>query len=359
MQKKNFFIVLSIITVISLVGISAQCLGPKEAPTIVLEVYDGPDYSEADNIYYYRVEAIATGTPDPEVKFSEDDNVSLIGTNRVEVGVDIGDSYDLTATAENLAGTASVTITLDGPFGEEVAEEEEIIEEESGEGTEEEEAGDEAEEEAGDEAEEEAGDEAEEEAGDEAEEEEEEEAGDEEELEVAELLINEADIYPNENLSGTLYETGHVQSASEHFMRIFVGDTDSAIQCKGYLSFDITELHGKEVQNAEIHFINLTKGGAPESFASGIYVKACNYGTVLDADDFPPDGTSLIRIPLSSTSYAISNTTLITELQNVLDSSRNYFQVRLSLDVATNWNIIADGFTIYISDVLLQITYFD
>jgi len=356
MQKKKFFIVLSIITVISLVGISAQCLGPKEAPTIVLEVYDGPDYSESDNIYYYRVEAIATGTPDPEVKFSEDDNVSLIGTNRVEVGVDIGDSYDLTATAENLAGTASVTITLDGPFGEEVAEGEEITEEESGAGTEEEEAG---EEEAGDEAgEEEAGDEAGEEVAEE--EEEGEVAGeDRETVEEAELLINEADIYPNENLSGTLYATGHVQSASEHFMRIFVGDTDSAIQARGFLSFNISELHGKEVQNAEIHFINLTKGGAPESFASGIYVKACNYGTVLDADDFPPDGTSLIRIPLSSTSYAISNTTLITELQNVLDSSSNYFQVRLSLDIATDWGIVADGFTISISDVLLQITYFD
>jgi hypothetical protein len=347
MQKKKFFIVLSIITVISLVGISAQCLGPKEAPTIVLEVYDGPDYSESDNIYYYRVEAIATGTPDPEVKFSEDDNVSLIGTNRVEVGVDIGDSYDLTATAENLAGTASVTITLDGPFGEEVAEGEEITEEEAGAGTEEEEA-----------EEEEAGDEAGEEVAEE--EEEGEVAGeDRETVEEAELLINEADIYPNENLSGTLYATGHVQSASEHFMRIFVGDTDSAIQARGFLSFNISELHGKEVQNAEIHFINLIKGGTPESFASYMVVKACNYGTVLDADDFPPDGTSLARIPLSSTSHVISSDTLITELQEVLDSSRSYFQVRLSLNETTNGDGISDGFYFDINDVLLQINYFD
>jgi hypothetical protein len=149
MQKRKFFIILAIIIIIPLIGLSAQCGGPSEvpgeAPTLKLEIYDGPDYSESDNMCYYRVEATVTGMP--EIEFAADDNVNPLGPGRVEVGVDIGDSYTLTATAKNSAGTATGSITLLGecsgaansketaaeeaPADEEESAEEEELEEEA------------------------------------------------------------------------------------------------------------------------------------------------------------------------------------------------------------------------------------
>jgi hypothetical protein len=118
MQRTKLFITLAVILTISMIGLSATCLAPGEAPTLTLEIYDGPDYSESDNMCYYRVEAVATGMPEPEIEFDEDDNVDPLSSGRVEVGVEVGDSYTLNATANNSAGTASVSIVLEGECGD-------------------------------------------------------------------------------------------------------------------------------------------------------------------------------------------------------------------------------------------------
>ncbi|MCK5567139.1 MAG: hypothetical protein KAI62_04455 [Actinomycetia bacterium] len=122
MQKRKFLITFVAILVISLIGLSATCLAPGEAPTLELEIYDGPDYSESDDMCYYRVEAVATGMPEPEIKFDDDNNVNPLGSGRVEVGAEVGDTYTLTATATNSAGTATVSIILVGECGEEDAD---------------------------------------------------------------------------------------------------------------------------------------------------------------------------------------------------------------------------------------------
>ena len=41
----------------------------KAAPTIKLEIYEGPTYSATDDICYYRVKATVTGNPAPNVSF--------------------------------------------------------------------------------------------------------------------------------------------------------------------------------------------------------------------------------------------------------------------------------------------------
>jgi hypothetical protein len=154
MQKKKIFLIFSSIAIICLVSLSAQCGIQREAPTVELEIYDGPDYSESDNMCYYRVEAIISGAPEPEVEFSDDDNVSELGNNRVEAGVEIDGSYTLVVTATNAAGTATASVILSGKCSDEVSgdeeagdeeaedededatvEEEETTEEEEGEGT--------------------------------------------------------------------------------------------------------------------------------------------------------------------------------------------------------------------------------
>lgn len=152
MRKRKLFIVLAIITSVFMVSVSAQCGVKTEAPVVELQIYDGPDYSESDNMCYYRVEAVSSGMPEPEIEFSAEDNVNLLGSDKVEVGVEIDDAYTLVVTASNLAGTATASITLSGECKkeEEAAEEEEAEEE----AAEEEKAEEEAEEEAGEEAEE-------------------------------------------------------------------------------------------------------------------------------------------------------------------------------------------------------------
>jgi hypothetical protein len=118
LKKRKLSICFSAILAISLIGLTAACLAPGEAPTIELEIYDGPDYSESDNMCYYRVEATATGMPEPEIEFDGDDNINPLGSRRVEVGVEIGDTYTLTAAAKNITGSATASIMLAGKCGE-------------------------------------------------------------------------------------------------------------------------------------------------------------------------------------------------------------------------------------------------
>jgi hypothetical protein len=82
------------------------------APTIILEVYEGPTYSAGDDICYYRVKATVTGSPAPTVKFSKDDSYGAWGAKKVQVNIHRGQPYTLTATAKNSAGESSATINL-------------------------------------------------------------------------------------------------------------------------------------------------------------------------------------------------------------------------------------------------------
>lgn len=82
-----------------------------KAPTITLEIYQGSTYSSEDDLCYYRVEAIVTGTPTPDVEFSKDDSNGALGKLKVQVNIkDPADNYTLTATATNSEGSASDSI---------------------------------------------------------------------------------------------------------------------------------------------------------------------------------------------------------------------------------------------------------
>jgi hypothetical protein len=137
MKKNKLYILLSFLTLAILFATSAlctQCGQSGETPTLQLKIVKGPDFSEPDNICLYQIEAIVTGTPDPEIEFATGDNVSLLSPDLVEVSVDMGGSYILTATATNDSGTATASVTLSGQCGEE-AREEEVTEEEAAEET--------------------------------------------------------------------------------------------------------------------------------------------------------------------------------------------------------------------------------
>ena len=85
----------------------------NEAPTIKLEIYEGPAYSAADDVCYYRVKAIVTGKPSPNVIFSKDDSNGAWGPMKVQINISRGNPYTLTAKAKNAAGEATDSIYLE------------------------------------------------------------------------------------------------------------------------------------------------------------------------------------------------------------------------------------------------------
>ena len=66
-----------------------------EAPTIKLEIYEGPTYVPAGDICWVRVKAVVTGKPAPTVKFSKDDSGGVWGTKKVQVNIHRGEPLSL------------------------------------------------------------------------------------------------------------------------------------------------------------------------------------------------------------------------------------------------------------------------
>ena len=84
-----------------------------EAPTITLEVYEGPIYSSSDNVCYYRIKAVVTGDPTPSVVFSKDDSGGAWGSKKVQINLsDSTETYTLTATVTNSEGSATDSMAL-------------------------------------------------------------------------------------------------------------------------------------------------------------------------------------------------------------------------------------------------------
>ena len=94
----------------------------KTAPTIKLEIYEGPTYSPTDNVCYYRIKAIITGNPYPEIAFSKDDSGGVWGADRVQINIHAGESYTLVAVAKSSGIVASDSILLSWGCAETPAE---------------------------------------------------------------------------------------------------------------------------------------------------------------------------------------------------------------------------------------------
>ncbi len=83
------------------------------APTIDLEIFEGPIYSAGDDICYYRVKARVSGNPAPSVSFSKDDSNGAWGPFKTQINLTRNTpSYTLTVTAKNSAGQSMDSITL-------------------------------------------------------------------------------------------------------------------------------------------------------------------------------------------------------------------------------------------------------
>ncbi len=410
MQKKKLFIIFAIVTAICLVSISAQCGIQREAPTVKLEVYDGPDYSESDDMCYYRVEAIVSGNPEPEVEFKTDDNVNPLGSDKVEVGVDVGDSYTLEVTVTNLAGTATASITLLGECGEEVAEEEAAAEEEA--------------------TEEEAEEEEEETAEEEAPAEEEEGEAPTIALEIyegptpadgicfyrvkatvtgspsptvewskddsdsawgtrkAQVNLNS----PGEtytltatatNPEGTdtasitlswgcpqpvtetdvpvvLTEGGYIvwgETVKYPHDSIFAGDSNTDRLCRGYMSFDITGLAGVTITEASLSMSPEQVWGDP-TFLGSLWIDTVDWGSdPLVMADFNITPYTAIQ-SFNNSTITCTHTNLKTKLQEAINDGKSRFRIRIRYTTsATDSDHQWDGWDYLINEVVLHVAY--
>ncbi len=84
------------------------------APTIRLEIVEGPTFSQAgDNVCYYRIKAHVTGNPYPAISFNKDDSKGAWGKNIAQVNLyKSGETFTLEANAINSQGTAKDSIKL-------------------------------------------------------------------------------------------------------------------------------------------------------------------------------------------------------------------------------------------------------
>lgn len=82
-----------------------------EAPTIDLIIQEGPMFD--GNTCFYKIEAVVTGMPAPDLEFSRDDSNGVFGDHTVQVNLkDASDIYILGAHASNSEGQANSSITL-------------------------------------------------------------------------------------------------------------------------------------------------------------------------------------------------------------------------------------------------------
>jgi hypothetical protein len=90
-------------------------------PTITLKIHEGPLYSAEDDVCYWRIEAIVTGSPVPEeVTWSKNDTSSY-GPFIAQVNLTRQDpTYTLKATVKNSKGEANDSIDLKWECGGDV-----------------------------------------------------------------------------------------------------------------------------------------------------------------------------------------------------------------------------------------------
>jgi len=274
----------------------------KKAPTISLAISEGPTYSAADNVCWYRIKATVTGNPAPTITWSQDFSNSSFGKNISQVNLTRENpKYTLTATATNSEGTATEDIALSWGCG-------------GVDGTE--------------------------------------ETDEEEESEAIEIsLIADA------SLSGSIAKDERIIPSI-----CAAGDSTPNNQVKGYLSFNISELEEINVIDAELRLDNVIFDATPVEISPFLNVKAYDYGDSLGYDDFAVGGTSIHTFDISevipfATLVINDNDALVNTLQEAIDSNRHWYQLKFGLAGTVSNDDAADIIGFEANDAKLTINY--
>lgn len=83
-----------------------------DLPKIELKVILGPQYAQEGLVCFYRVEATVKGQEIEQISFNKDDSNGTWGKNIAQINLMEGQTFTLVCEAENPAGIASESITL-------------------------------------------------------------------------------------------------------------------------------------------------------------------------------------------------------------------------------------------------------
>jgi hypothetical protein len=354
----------------------------KSLPAIIIRIYEGPLYSKADDICYYRIIADVSGEPFPEITFSNDDSLGSLGPDKVQINIsrDSG-SYTLSATAENSEGSVSDSIKLvwncnrnPDINGIHLSTDTLYV-------------------------------------------------GEQYEISVEAVDLDGDDIVYTWSVSGgTLEETSHnpvkwntpdnpddytisvsvtdgAENTSEASIIVYVGtesvdtvivdqepdnlnlprneneggyiesggttfaggdiysgDSDNNKACSGFVSFDISSLAGKTVDAASLTFSNSSVSGDPLAFFELLWINVLDWG----AEPITQDDFNLIGTPIAS--YNIPNITcnvskLKEELQAAINAGKSRFQIRIHFSgPKTDSDSLSDGWKYTQSNVSMDVT---
>jgi hypothetical protein len=344
------------------------------APTIELEIYEGPIYSESDGVCYHRIKAIVTGSPTPTVEFSKDDSLGAFGSKKAQINLnDPSETYTLTATATNSEGTDSDSITLSwgcnrppeiaeitlmgnhytgveytvsvaatDPDGDSLSYQWSVaggtiedsstnpikwttpntpgdyditVEASDGNG------------------------------------------GTATKTETVTVLLN----IVSANLPLVVAEGGYIEQGGITGVGsyLYAGDTAAKRPCKGFASFNITGISGAEIQSATLTF-HITKRYHDPSFYGDLYINVVDWGAEsITQADFGTSGIPIEGFSSSGDGNITCNANkLKEELQKAIDDGKSRFQIRIHFTGPFSDNDAEiDGWKYNQSSVNLHIEY--
>lgn len=259
-------------------------LNDIEAPSISLSIHEGPLYSEADDICYYRIIAEVCGKPHPDISWSKDNSDRAFGENIAQINLRRGETYTLIATATNSVDVATDSIALawgcDG--GDEVAEGNEEIQDDSQEG----------------------------------------ESGESSAIEIEAITVPLTTV-PNE--TGCVSKDRSVVDKTRIHVGKHVGDKNYT----GYISFDISSFSGKSLESVKL-YLHSSGGGFPLELLGDLKVGIIEYGTGgLTASVVGLPSSTIGSFHHSTEIIEIENDVLKNILQSKIDEGKSRFQVKL------------------------------
>ncbi len=109
------FLVLVLIVAVLFTPLGGGVLRRTAAPTVTLEIVEGPELDEESGMYRVVVQAAVTGRPAPEVSFNRNDEVGEVEGDVTVIYLAAGASFQLQASVTNSAGTANATLEIIAP----------------------------------------------------------------------------------------------------------------------------------------------------------------------------------------------------------------------------------------------------
>jgi len=157
----------------------------------------------------------------------------------------------------------------------------------------------------------------------------------EETLPEEESVDQEVEELVSTTISAVASESGYMfgEEANNSY-RCFVGDSGSDnIECRGYISFDISELSGSTISEASIVATSEAKYGSPYEKYGPMIIKAIYWG----ANPINPSVRDLDGVELANffqqKDFTIDNEILKADLQNAVNSGSERYQITLYFEM--------------------------